>query len=115
MAPYDQLPVYRVSYDFLLETFAFVSKLPREFKYTLGEHIKEELLLLIRSIYRANGSIERRKTHITDAREHLETIRLFLRLIKDMHHISTEKFIRLNELVEQISKQLVLWERSLIK
>ena len=115
MATYDRLPVYRASYDFLVETFAFVKTFPREYKYTLGESIKKELLDLIRSVYRANGSAERRRTHISEARERLETIRLYLRLAKDLGQIGLEKFVRLNEMVEGISKQLFHWENSVPK
>lgn len=87
MATYDTLPVYKESYDLLMAIFTWVSTLPREYKFTLGEHIKDETLLLIRSLYRANSSIEKRKIFINEAREHTETIRLFLRLAKDMKHI----------------------------
>lgn len=87
MATYDTLPVYRSAYSLILGIFAWVSTLPREYKYTLGEHIKDESLLMIRSLYRANSSLENRKHHIDTAREHTETIRLFLRLAKDMKHI----------------------------
>ncbi len=112
MTTYDNLPMYRASYDFLVQTFEFVKTFPREYKYTLGESIKQELLNLIRSIYRANGSFERRKTNIGEAREHLETIRLYLRLTRDLKQIGLEKFVQLNVAVETISKQLVHWERS---
>ena len=54
MATYDRLPVYRASYDFLVEAFAFVKTFPREYKYTLGESVKRELLDMIRAVYRAN-------------------------------------------------------------
>ena len=61
MAPYDRLPVYKASYDLLLETFQFVKTFSREYKYTLGESVKRETLELIREIYRANGSFDKRK------------------------------------------------------
>ena len=112
MTTYDNLPVYKASYDFLVEAFTFVKTFPREYKYTLGESIKKELLDLIRTIYRANGNIERRAANISAAREHLETIRLYLRLTKDLQQIGLEKFVNLNVGIESISKQLVAWERS---
>lgn len=115
MATYDRLPVYRASYDFLVEAFGFVKTFPREYKYTLGESIKQELLDMIRSVYRANGSPERRRHHVSEAREHLEAVRLFLRLTKDLKQVGLEKFVRLNALVEDISKQLYHWEKSLPK
>ena len=109
MATYDTLPVYRTAYELLLGIFAWVATLPREHKYTLGEHIKEETLLMIRSVYRANSSIQPRREYIDTAREHTETIRLFLRLAKDMKYIGLQKFVELSTLIESISRQLVGW------
>ena len=40
MAIYDTLPVYKVSYDFLLDLFKFTKHFDREYKYTLGEDMK---------------------------------------------------------------------------
>ena len=38
MALYDELPVYKASYDLLLAIFQFTKNFSREFKYTVGVH-----------------------------------------------------------------------------
>ena len=43
MATYNHLPVYKVSYDLLVELFRFTKDFTREYKYTIGESIKKEL------------------------------------------------------------------------
>jgi len=40
MATYDELPVYKATYDLLLEMFCFTKDFNKEFKYTVGESIK---------------------------------------------------------------------------
>jgi hypothetical protein len=35
MTTYDGLPVYKVSYDFLLQIFTFSKSFTREYKYTI--------------------------------------------------------------------------------
>ena len=62
MAKYDELPVYKASYDLLLEIFRFTKEFNREFKYTVGESLKKETLELITLIYRANSVKEKRET-----------------------------------------------------
>lgn len=47
MARYDELPVYKASYDLLVEIFQFTKNFKREFKYTVGESLKKETLELI--------------------------------------------------------------------
>jgi hypothetical protein len=40
-------------------------------------------------------------------------IRLFIRLMKDLHQISLKKFVQVNQKVEEVSKQMTGWQKSL--
>jgi len=44
LANYDELPVFKASYDLLLEIFMFTKNFTREFKYTIGESLIREKL-----------------------------------------------------------------------
>ncbi len=107
---YD-LPVYKNTYDLVLETFRVAKELNREYKYTLGESIKKESMEIITDIYRANSS-HSKKLHIKKAREKIETIRMFFRLARDLKQVGLKKFVNVNEKIENISKQLSAWQRS---
>ena len=111
MATYDNLPVYKESYDLLVELFKFTKEFSREYKYTLGESIKKEVVAMITNIYRANATQERRAARIGAARENVEVIRLFLRLLRDLHQVNLKTFVFLNMKVESVSKQLAAWQR----
>ncbi len=111
MAIYDNLPVYKTSYDLLVELFKLVKNFSREWKFTIGEEIKKETIEMIINIYRANSSWEK-KEKIRCARGNIETIRLLLRLLKDLKQIGLERFVSLNEKIESVSKQLTKWEMS---
>jgi pyruvate/2-oxoacid:ferredoxin oxidoreductase alpha subunit len=111
MANYDELPLYKASYDLLLETFRFVKDFTREYKYTIGQTLKEETVSLVMLIYKANCSEDKRDI-IIKTREKLEKIRLIIRLVKDLHQISTKKFVHINKRVEIVSRQLVGWQKS---
>jgi len=78
MTIYLYLPVYKASYDLILELFKVIKEFNREYKYTLGESIKKEAIELVTDIYRANSSYSK-KPHIEKAREKIETIRIFFR------------------------------------
>ncbi|MGR3218587.1 MAG: four helix bundle protein [Candidatus Anammoxibacter sp.] len=111
MATYDHLPVYKASYDLLVEIFRFTSNFTRDYKYTIGESIKNVTIEMITNIYRANSSYSK-KMIIQSARENLEVVRLFLRLLKDLKQVSLKKFVQINVNVESVSKQLTAWQRS---
>ncbi len=111
MTNYLYLPVYKASYDLLLEMFQAIKNFDREYKYTLGENIKKEAIELVTNIYRANSSFDK-KPHIQKAREQIETIRIFFRLTRDLKQVSLKNFININEKIENVSKQLTAWEKS---
>jgi len=46
------------------------------------------------------------------AREQIEVIRLLIRVMKDLKQISLEKFVKVNQAVENVSKQLSGWQKS---
>lgn len=112
MATYDNLPVYKESYDLLVALFKFTKDFGKEYKYTLGESIKKEVVEMITHIYRANSVIEGRAVRIGSARENVEVIRLFLRLLRDLRQIDLDKFILLNMKIESVSKQLFAWQKK---
>lgn len=112
MATYDLLPIYKTTYDFLLEIFTFSKGFTREYKYTIGQELKSETMKLILSIYRANSSQPNRYILLEEARLTLETTRLILRLTKDLKQISLQEFVSLNEKIESISRQLTAWQKS---
>ena len=109
MATYNNLPVYKASYDLLLELFQVCNNFSRDYRFTIGEQIKKEVIELILLIYRANKSFESRKSQIESAREKTETIRVLARILHDLKQINLKKFVSLNEKIGSISKQLVLW------
>ena len=109
MGQYNELPVYKATYDLLVEMFRFTKNFRREYKYTVGESLKKEKLALITLIYRANSRKDKYAV-LQEARERIEVIRLFIRLLKDLKQISLKQFVLVNLQVENVSKQLTGWQ-----
>ena len=61
MALYYDLPVYRDTYKLILKIFEVSKDFPKEYKYTLGQELKRDALQLVRSIYRANKSTQKKE------------------------------------------------------
>jgi hypothetical protein len=78
--------------------------------------LKNESLDLIINIYKANKSQKQnRLKRIAQARENVETIRLLLRLTKDLQIIGIKPFVFLNAKVEDVSVQLVGWQKYMTR
>ena len=58
MALYDQLPVYKSCYDLLLQLYQVTKNMERDYKFTLGENIKNESTALILLIYKVSEYVE---------------------------------------------------------
>ncbi|MBL7113953.1 MAG: four helix bundle protein, partial [Bacteroidales bacterium] len=102
MAQYEHLPVFKKAYDLLLAIYQSVGMFGKEFKYTIGEKLKNEALELIVCIYKANNRKDKHDL-IVLAKEHLEVLRLYIRIAKDLKQITLKKMIFLNEFIESIA------------
>ena len=54
MALFSELPVYKLEYNLLIAIYGRTKLFTPEYKYTLGEKLKNETLELLINIYRAN-------------------------------------------------------------
>ena len=110
MALYFNLPVYKDTYELLLMVFQYSSKLPKDYKYTLGERLKNEVTEVLVAIFEASQSKEKNKAEaINKALKSLEKCRLFIRILKDLNIWGISKQANLNQKIESISKQLTQW------
>lgn len=87
MALTETLPVYRSVYRLILLIFEYTGSFPREYKYTLGQDMKRDAIVLVRSIYRANRSYEKR-IWLEEFLDSFEILKLEIRLCVDMRLLS---------------------------
>ena len=59
MAIYTTLKVYHDTYQLILDLFLFIKEFPREYKYSLGQDLKNISLELIKNIYLANKNYQK--------------------------------------------------------
>jgi hypothetical protein len=111
MALYYELPVYKSCYDLLLIVFRLVKNFQKEYKYTIGEKLKNEAIEMIIQVFKANVARDK-KEHLLKARESVEIIRLLLRVLKDLKQIDLKTFVEINIKIEEISKQFTGWQKS---
>lgn len=111
MAQYQHLPIYKKTYDVLLRTMTATKDFPREYKFTLGQKIKDELIELVVMIYRAN-SVLNKQQHIQAILERIQAIQLMMRLSHDMRILSRGNHAALAEITDGLAKQAQGWLTS---
>lgn len=110
MAIYDNLPVFKDTYDLLLQFIRLSGNLQRDFRFTVGERLKTEMLNLCVCIYKANA-VPDKAGFIGEAREKVVIIKINIRVLHDVKQISMKQFAMLLDKVESVSKQLAAWDK----
>ncbi len=112
MSNFNELQIYKVAYDLAMHTFQFTEKMKRSFKYTIGETLNKDVTNLLLSIYKANSNKTDRYKLLQMGRENIEEIRLLYRMSKDLHILTVSRYVVLDEMIENISKQMTGWQES---
>ena len=115
MALFNELDIFKTAYDLTLNVFRFSEKMPRTYRYTIGERMSKDSLELLLDIYKANSFKEQRVAHLQDAQTYTEEVRLLLRISKDLQLLATSRFTAYSEMIESISKQLYRWKEATIQ
>lgn len=109
MANYDNLKVYKTAYDLMVEIFHW-GGVQRDIKFTLVQDLKAEVVEIIKLIYKANATTGK-CIPISEAREKIVVVKLYLRLLCDLRQISEKNYAMVAEKAESISKQLASWQK----
>ena len=111
----ENLKIYKLTYELLLFVFKdAVHFFPREFKYNLGEKIKDTLLECILEIYKANKKpIQERNTHIEDILTNLKSFEIMIQLSFDLHILPPKKYNFINSKIIQLRK-MIYWRKWMI-
>ena len=87
MALYYDLPVFKEVYQLILKIFEYTKDFPKDYKYTLGQDMKRDGIQLVRSIYRANKSKDKRE-YLEQFLDDFEVLKLEIRLCVDLKILS---------------------------
>ena len=111
MAQYQHLPIYKTTYDLLIELMTVTKDYPREYKFSLGEKIQNHVIDLLVLIYKAN-SVKDKSEIIKQILEQVQFIDLFLRISCDIKIIPQSRYCSLIEKTYSIAKQSQGWLKS---
>lgn len=90
MALYYDLKVFKDVYQLILKIFEYTKDFPREYKYPLGQDMKRDAIVLVRSIYRANKA-KSKTEYLEKFLDDFEILKLEVRLCVDMKILSIKK------------------------
>ena len=111
MALYYDLRVFQDVYKLILRIFEFTTDFPREYKYTLGQDMKRDSIVLVRNIYRANKAKDKTQ-YLEGFLDEFEVLKLEVRLCVDLKILSFKKQSEISGLMDGIGKQIIGWRNA---
>ena len=109
MALSHELPIYKDTYKLILIIFEQTKHFAREYKYTLGQDMRRDSIRLVRSIYRANRSKEKRQ-YLEEFLDNFEILKLEVRLSADLKLLSIKHLSEISKMLDIIGKQATAWK-----
>ena len=84
---------------------------PREYKYTLGQKLKDEIIELVVLIYRANSARDK-AAYVAQIVERVQVIQLMIRVAHDIKILPRRHYAALAEMTENLARQASGWLKS---
>ena len=109
MSKYKHLPIYKITYELLEAVTRKTKNFPRDFKYSLGDKLRNECIELVVFIYKANSIKKKRNDYLEQILERLQVIELMLRLSKDLRLLSVKDFSETILMTDSLGKQAQGW------
>ena len=113
MNDFSRIPIIQCTYQLSLDLQRLTPLLPRPVRYLTGKEILDIAGSLLDFLVVANQkpSDGGRLLQLDNAVSKLTSLRLRLRMLKDLHHISIGQTAHLNAQIEIISRQLSAWRK----
>jgi hypothetical protein len=89
-----------------------VKSFPRDFKYSLGSKLRDEVVDLVLFIYKANTFAGERAAYVALIIDRMQVVELLVRLSKDMRLISIKQFSEIVALTDSVVRQAQGWLKS---
>ena len=107
----EELAIFDKTYRLILWLYPTVHKFPKAQRFVLGQQIENTALNILKGIITANQEREK-LLHLKRVSVDLDTLRILIRLAKDLEFISVRQYTFAAERVNEIGKMLGGWVKQ---
>ncbi len=112
MARYEHIKIFQSAYILTLDIYRTTRSFSREYKYTLGEKLKNTAHDLLDLIMKINTLPDNKKSRYFPSIDFKkENLRVYLRIAFDLKLLSGGKLAAFSSQLEELGKQLGGWQR----
>lgn len=110
----SEIPIIRGMYELYKLYYGYVQLFPKKDKYTLGARCELYILETLELLLAASSVIKQeKKPFLQQANVKFDTLKIFLRLAKEIKLLDNKKYLELQKHIQEIGKMLGGWQRSL--
>ena len=91
--------------------FPVVSKFPRDFKFTIGDHLQQGCLTVLRNLVRATYSREK-VAYLDEANQELEVVRHLVRLSRELELLPEKHYEQASKLLYNVGVEIGGWAKD---
>ena len=111
MAKYEYLTIFQKSYDLMVRIYLEIHNFSQEYKYNLGDKMKNTCLELLDWIIIANSETDKRP-YLKKVNQQVDRLRIYIRLCLSLNVISKKKYEVLSKYVDEIGRMTGGWLKS---
>ncbi|MBI4991827.1 MAG: diversity-generating retroelement protein Avd [Candidatus Harrisonbacteria bacterium] len=106
-------PIVQKIYDFYKLFYSYAELFPKKDRYTLGKRCEDAALEFLELILFAAGINKSGKyVALQKASSKFDTLKILVRLLKEIKIIDAKKYVRLQSLLQEIGRMLGGWLKS---
>lgn len=108
------IPIIKKAYDLYKIFYEYGKVIPKRDRFILYERSEKLIITVLECLFEASTSKKEKQDILSHASTKLNTLRLFVRLMKDTRSIDTKKYIILEQMIDEIGRMLGGWVRSIV-
>ena len=107
------IPIFKKTYNLYKEFYALRLTVPKQDRYTIWQRNENLMIDVLENLLLASQQTRSEKLPtLNQASLRLNTLRVFIRLMKDIKALDNRKYITLETDVDDIGRQLGAWIKS---
>ncbi len=108
----EQLILFQKLYDLVIDMYPIINHIPKSHRMVLGRHLEDNCLTLLLLVIKANKARDAARRELQDKiSDDLDSLRIMVRLGKDLRFISIKQYIMLAEKLNEIGKMAYCWSK----
>lgn len=109
----EKLLIFQKIYDFVLWLYPVVNRIPKSHRLVLGRHLEEESVLILVLVIKANKKEGQERVVLQEKiSDGLDSLRILIRLAKDLKFMSVKQYISGAEKINEIGRMLAGWVKA---